>query len=50
MTGLEETLVHTLKEKGLTIATAESCTGGMIAQRLTNVSGASEVFGFGFVT
>ena len=50
VTGLEETLVHTLKEKGLTIATAESCTGGMIAQRLTNVSGASEVFGFGFVT
>lgn len=38
------------EEKGLTIATAESCTGGMIAQRLTNVSGASEVFGFGFVT
>ena len=35
VTGLEETLVHTLKEKGLTIATAESCTGGMIAQRLT---------------
>ena len=28
VTGLEETLVHTLKEKGLTIATAESCTGG----------------------
>ena len=50
VTGLEETLVHTLKKKGLTIATAESCTGGMIAQRLTNVSGASEVFGFGFVT
>ena len=50
VTGLEETLVHTLKKKGLTIAMAESCTGGMIAQRLTNVSGASEVFGFGFVT
>ena len=39
-----------LQANGLTIATAESCTGGMIAQRLTNVSGASEVFGYGFVT
>ena len=44
--GLEETVVHTLQRKGLTLATAESCTGGMIAQRITNVSGASEVFNF----
>ena len=43
-------MVHTLQANGLTIATAESCTGGMIAQRLTSVSGASEVFGYGFVT
>ena len=48
--GLEDTVVHTLQANGLTIATAESCTGGMIAQRLTSVSGASEVFGYGFVT
>ena len=48
--GLEETLVRTLKEKGLTVSTAESCTGGMIAQRITSVSGSSEVFGYGFVT
>ena len=48
--GLEETLVRTLKEKGLTISTAESCTGGLIAQRITSVPGSSEVFGYGFVT
>jgi nicotinamide-nucleotide amidase len=48
--GIEETLVHILRERGLTVTTAESCTGGLIAQRLTDVSGASEVFGSGFVT
>ena len=48
--GLEETLVHTLQKWGLTVSTAESCTGGMIAQRITSVSGSSEVFGYGFVT
>ena len=48
--GLEETVVRTLKEKGLTVSTAESCTGGMIAERITAVSGSSEVFGYGFVT
>ena len=48
--GLEETVIHTLQARGLTLATAESCTGGLIAQRLTSVSGSSEVFGYGFVT
>mgnify|MGYP005884464583 CR=1 FL=1 len=48
--GLEAVCFQLLKERNLTLSTAESCTGGMIAQRLTSVSGASEVFGYGFVT
>ena len=47
---LEYTVVRVLRERGLHAATAESCTGGMIAERLTNVPGASEVFDYGFVT
>ena len=47
---LEYTVVRVLRENGLHAATAESCTGGMIAERLTNVPGSSEVFGYGFVT
>ena len=43
-------VVRALREHHLHAATAESCTGGMIAERLTNVPGSSEVFGFGFVT
>ena len=47
---LEYTVVRALRERGLHAAAAESCTGGMIAERLTNVPGSSEVFGYGFVT
>ena len=44
---LEEKIVHLLKEKGYTITTAESCTGGLLAGRILNVSGASEVYNEG---
>lgn len=46
----ESVLVQLLQEKHLKIATAESCTGGMISSRITNVPGASEIFERGFVT
>lgn len=38
------------RAKGITIATAESCTGGMVAAALTDVAGSSDVFSCGFVT
>ncbi|MEJ1223952.1 competence/damage-inducible protein A [Sediminicola sp. 1XM1-17] len=41
---LEELLGKLLKKKGLTLATAESCTGGAIAERITSVPGASAYF------
>ena len=47
---LEELVVSLLKAQGKTLATAESCTGGLLSKRLTDVSGASEVFHMGVVT
>ena len=47
---LAENVLKLLKEKELTLTTAESCTGGMLAARLTDIPGASEVFKQGLVT
>ena len=45
-----ERLMHGLCDKGLTVATAESCTGGMLAALLTDIEGAGRGFDRGFVT
>jgi PncC family amidohydrolase len=47
---LEEEIGKILREKKLRIATAESCTGGGLANRITNISGSSDYFERGFVT
>jgi len=47
---IEEVLVEQLTQRGEWISTAESCTGGTISSRITDVSGASRVFGQGWVT
>lgn len=47
---IEEKVVQLLKEKKLTVATAESCTAGYIAKRITDISCASSVFKHGIIT
>lgn len=47
---IEENVVKLLKDKELVIATAESCTGGLIGATIVNVSGASSVFHEGYIT
>jgi nicotinamide-nucleotide amidase len=49
-TPLEEAVGLLLKEHHLTVTTAESCTGGLLAKRLTDVPGSSAYFGSGFMT
>ncbi|HSD64918.1 MAG TPA: competence/damage-inducible protein A [Ignavibacteriaceae bacterium] len=47
---LEEVIGRILKERGLTLAVAESCTGGLISNMLTNISGSSTYFERGVVS
>jgi len=47
---LAQTLVTCAIEKGVTITTAESCTGGMVSAAITDIAGSSAMFERGFVT
>jgi nicotinamide-nucleotide amidase len=47
---LESVVISLLKRKSQTVATAESCTGGMLGQRLTSVPGASDAYLGGYIT
>lgn len=47
---MQQALVEMLIEKKMTIATAESCTGGMLSYKITQIPGASKVFNMGLVT
>lgn len=47
---MDEAVARLFRRRGLTLALAESCTGGMIAQRITNVPGSSAYFKEGLVT
>jgi PncC family amidohydrolase len=47
---MEDKVVAELKKRNLKITTAESCTGGMIAATIVNVSGASDVLEEGYIT
>ena len=50
MNKISKLVVSRLKSKKINLSIAESCTGGMLAQNITSVSGASKVFAFGIIT
>lgn len=50
VSSLEEVVLTRLRQQGLTLSAAESCTGGLIAKRLTDVAGASAAFLGGVVS
>lgn len=50
MKSLEYKVYEKLKEKGYKVATAESCTGGLLSGKIINVSGASSIIDMSFVT
>ncbi len=47
---MEQTVVRLARVARKTVATADSCTGGLVANRITNVSHSSEIFRYGWVT
>ena len=50
MDSTERTLLAILKNMDMTLSTAESCTGGLLASSITSISGASKIFNLGLVT
>lgn len=50
VSSMEAALVQTLKKRKFKIATSESCTGGLLSERITRVSGSSDVFELGVVS
>ena len=49
-TPLAKTLIKALQDANMTLAIAESCTGGLLGTTITNISGASSIFDRGFIT
>jgi PncC family amidohydrolase len=43
-------IINILKDKKISLSVVESCTGGMLSQKITSVAGASKIFNFGIIT